>query len=44
MIGVIVLITDVIYSDDAAVVTGILAFLVFGGLWLALPLIRRGTD
>ena len=44
MIGVIVLITDVIYSDDAAVVTGILAFLVFGGLWLALPLIRRATD
>ena len=44
MIGVIVLITDVIYSDDAAVVTGILAFLVFGGLWLALPLIRRGTE
>jgi hypothetical protein len=44
MIGVIVLITDVIYSDDAAVVTGILAFLVFGGLWLALPLIRRSTD
>jgi hypothetical protein len=44
MIGVIVLITDVIYSDRAAAVTGILAFLVFGGLWLALPLIRRGTD
>jgi uncharacterized protein DUF6328 len=44
MIGAIVLITDAIYSDDAAVVTGVVALLVFGGLWLALPLIRRGSD
>jgi hypothetical protein len=44
MIGVIVLITDLIYSDAAAVVTGSLALLVFGGLWLALPLIRGGPD
>src|SRR4029079_13578878 len=44
MIGVIVLITDVIYSDTAAIVTGGLALVVFGGLWLALPLIRRRAD
>jgi hypothetical protein len=42
MIGVIVLLTDVIYSETAAAVTGALAFFVFGGLWLALPLLRRG--
>jgi hypothetical protein len=41
MIGVIVLITDVIYSDVAAAATGLLALLLFGGLWLALPLLRR---
>ena len=42
MIGVIVLITDVIYSDAAALATGALALALFGGLWLALPLVRRG--
>ena len=44
MIGVIMLITDVIYSQTAAIVTGALAFLIFGGLWLGLPLIRRGAE
>jgi hypothetical protein len=44
MIGVLVLITDVIYSDTAAIVTGVVAFAVFGGLWLALPLIRRHRE
>jgi hypothetical protein len=44
MIGVIVLITDVIYSQTAAYVTGALAVLVFGGLWLALPLVRRHAE
>ncbi|HYZ28309.1 MAG TPA: DUF6328 family protein [Thermoleophilaceae bacterium] len=44
MIGAIVLITDVIYSKSAALATGGLAFLVFGGLWLVLPLIRRRAD
>jgi uncharacterized protein DUF6328 len=44
MIGVIVLITDVIYSQRAAYVTGALAFLVFGGLWLVLPMIRRKAE
>jgi len=41
MIGVIVLVTDVIYSDTAALVTGLLALTLFGGLWLVLPLSRR---
>jgi hypothetical protein len=44
MIGVIVLITDVIYSETAALVTGVLALLLFGGLWLVLPLIRRSAE
>jgi drug/metabolite transporter (DMT)-like permease len=43
MIGVVVLVTDVIYSDDAAaVVAGLGALAVFGGLWAVLPLLRRG--
>jgi ABC-type uncharacterized transport system YnjBCD permease subunit len=44
MIGVIVLITDLVYSDGTAIATGIAALLVFGGLWLALPLIRRADE
>jgi Family of unknown function (DUF6328) len=44
MIGVLILITDVIYSQTAALITGGLALLMFGGLWLVLPLIRRGTE
>src|SRR3954468_2183604 len=44
MIGVIVLVTDVIYSKEAALVTGVLALVLFGGLWLVLPLIRRPSD
>ena len=41
MIGVIVLVTDVIYSEAAALVTGVLALLLFGGLWAVLPLTAR---
>ena len=44
MIGVIVLVTDVIYSEAAAVVTGLLALVLFGGLWVVLPLVRRSAD
>jgi hypothetical protein len=44
MIGVLMLITDVIYSQTAALVTGAAAFLMFGGLWLVLPLIRRHAE
>ena len=42
MIGVLVLVTDVIYSETAAMITGTLALVLFGGLWLVLPLLRRG--
>jgi membrane-bound acyltransferase YfiQ involved in biofilm formation len=44
MIGVMVLITDVIYSETAAVVVGALTFVVFGGLWALLPLLRRAPS
>src|SRR5205809_1529106 len=44
MVGVLVLITDVIYSDDAAIVAGVLAAVLFGGLWAALPLLRRDNN
>jgi hypothetical protein len=41
MIGVVVLVTDVIYSDTAAVVAGASALVLFFGLWAALPLSMR---
>jgi membrane-bound acyltransferase YfiQ involved in biofilm formation len=41
MVGVVVLITDVIYSEEAAIVSGAVAALLFGGLWAGLPLARR---
>jgi hypothetical protein len=44
MIGVVVLITDVIYSDAAALVAGLLALVLFGGLWAVLPLARRDSN
>ena len=44
MTGVVVLVTDVIYSDAMAVVSGVVAFLLFGGLWVVLPLLRRAGD
>jgi hypothetical protein len=44
MIGVITLITDVIYSNGVAVLTGGLALVLFGGLWLVLPMLRRDDD
>jgi hypothetical protein len=44
MISVIVLITDVIYSDPASEVAGALALAVFGGLWFVLPLLRRNES
>jgi Family of unknown function (DUF6328) len=44
MIGVVVLITDVIYSDAAAVVAGVSALVLFFGLWAALPLAAREND
>jgi Family of unknown function (DUF6328) len=44
MTGVVVLITDVIYSDAMAAVSGVVALVLFGGLWVALPLLRRVDD
>jgi hypothetical protein len=44
MVGVVVLVTDVIYSDAAALVTGALTLVAFGSLWFALPLLRRAED
>jgi len=41
MIGVIVLITDVLYGSTAVAVAGIAAVLVFGFLWFVFPLLRR---
>jgi hypothetical protein len=41
MVGVVVLVTDVIYSQDFAIASGAFAALLFGGLWAALPLWRR---
>lgn len=41
MIGAIVLISDVLYSGAAAIVSGLVALAVFGGLWIALPLSFR---
>ena len=42
MVGVVVLVTDVIYSQDVAIVSGAFSVLLFGGLWAGLPLWRRG--
>src|SRR5437763_16173967 len=41
MVGVIVLVTSVLYSGAAVVVAGALAAVLFGGLWAVLPLYRR---
>jgi hypothetical protein len=44
MVGVVVLITDVIYSDTAAVVSGAFAAALFFGLWLVLPLVLGDNE
>jgi hypothetical protein len=41
MIGAVMLIADVVFSSTMTVVSGIVATLVFGALWAALPLARR---
>jgi hypothetical protein len=41
MIGVMVLVTSMLYSSTAVVVAGVLAGALFFGLWAALPLKRR---
>jgi hypothetical protein len=44
MVGVVVLVTDVIYSDEMALASGAVAVLLFGGLWAGLPLARRADN
>lgn len=44
MIGVVVLITDFLYSSTAAAVAGAIALSLYGGLWVLMPLTRRGGD
>ena len=41
MIGVIVLITDVLYGSTAVLIAGVAAVIVFGFAWFVFPLIRR---
>jgi uncharacterized protein DUF6328 len=40
MVGAVMLIADYAFSETLTVVSGIVAVLVFGGLWYALPLAR----
>jgi hypothetical protein len=42
MVGVIVLVTDVLYGAWATIGFGLAAVAVFGWLWAGLPLLRRG--
>lgn len=43
MIGVIVLVTDVVYGESATVALGLAAAVVFVGLWFVFPLVRRSS-
>ena len=40
MVGAVMLIADYVFSEALTVVSGIVAVLVFGGIWYALPLAR----
>jgi hypothetical protein len=40
MVGAVMLVADYAFSETLTVVSGIVAVLVFGGLWYALPLAR----
>ena len=40
MVGAVMLIANYAFSEALTVVSGIAAFLVFGGLWYGLPLAR----
>jgi hypothetical protein len=40
MVGAVMLIANYVFSETLTVVSGIVAVLVFGGLWYALPLAR----
>jgi len=41
MVGAVMLIANYVFSDALTVVSGIIAFLIFSGLWYVLPLARR---
>jgi hypothetical protein len=41
MVGAVMLIANYAFSETLTIVSGIVAFVIFGGLWYALPLARR---
>jgi hypothetical protein len=41
MVGAVMLIANYAFSDTLTIVSGIVAFVIFGGLWYVLPLARR---
>ena len=41
MVGAVMLIANYAFSDTLTIVSGIVAFLIFGGLWYVLPLARK---
>ena len=43
-VGILVLISDVVVGGAAPVVVGLLALALVGGLWFALPLVRREEE
>ena len=43
MIGAVMLIADYVFSSTLTIVSGIVATLVFGALWLIVPILRRTT-
>jgi hypothetical protein len=40
MVGAVMLIANFVFSDTLTVISGVIAVLVFGGLWYAFPLAR----
>ena len=40
MVGAVMLIADYVFSETLTIVSGVVATLVFGGLWYALPVAR----
>lgn len=44
MVGAVMLIANYVFSEVLTVVSGIVAIIVFGGLWYALPLARRAEQ
>jgi hypothetical protein len=42
--GIMVLLSDYVVGGDAPIVAGALTLAITGGLWFALPLLRRGRE